>query len=203
MIDARASVESRVSRETFVLLERYVGLIEKWTQKINLISPGTVSDIWRRHIDDCLQVVELTPDRHANWVDLGSGAGLPGLVAAICLRETTRVTLVESDTRKSTFLLSVISQLGLPARVLTDRIERVVPLNADVLSARALASLDNLMPFIGRHRNKNGVALLSKGESYADELTSVQKNWNVDVTIHPSRTSPGARILEIGSISRV
>ena len=136
-----------VSRETFARLETYVGLIQKWNPRINLVSRNSLDDLWIRHIEDSLQVARAIPmpDR---WVDLGSGGGLPGLVAAILAAEEspdTRFTLIESDQRKSVFLRTVARECDLNVQVISDRIEKAKPQKADVLSARALADLTTLL----------------------------------------------------------
>lgn len=201
----RGDVAARVSRETLEHLDHYVDMLRKWTSKINLVSPSTLQTIWGRHIDDCLQLIDHAPKEFDHWVDLGTGAGLPGLVVAIALEEKgdRRITLIEADHRKCAFLTSVINSLGLGATVITERIEDVEPLSADVISARALAPLDSLLDFTRIHRKPTGVALFPKGQKADSELTSARKNWNVEFVRHASRTSPDACILEIGKFSRV
>ena len=201
----RERVASRVSRETLEAFDVYVDLLEKWTPKINLISAATRHEIWDRHIDDSLQIVDLSPKCFAHWVDLGSGAGLPGLVAAIVHKHdpAKRFTLVESDMRKGVFLSNVIKELELNASVIAERIEAIPPLSSDILSARALAPLDVLLEFTHTHRIPNGIALFPKGQKAQTELTLARKNWHVDVVRHPSRTDAEACILEIGTLSRV
>ena len=115
-----------VSRETTERLEIYVALLKKWTQRINLIAKSTVPHIWDRHIMDSLHLVPLAPPTPSHWVDLGTGAGLPGMVAAIALAETspeTTVTLIDGDERKCAFLAAAIRETGVAANVLASRIE--------------------------------------------------------------------------------
>ncbi|MCL4170695.1 UNVERIFIED_CONTAM: hypothetical protein GTU68_049362, partial [Idotea baltica] len=133
-----------VSRETFAALQAYAALLEKWNPKINLVSKSSLQDLWNRHILDSAQLFSLVQHPHNTWADLGSGGGFPGLVIAIMALESgspDQVILIESDTRKAAFLRTVIRELGLRASVINKRIEQVDPLDADVISARALADL--------------------------------------------------------------
>jgi 16S rRNA (guanine527-N7)-methyltransferase len=195
-----------VSRETLAALQALEGNVRKWTQRINLIAPSTASDIWNRHIVDSAQIFPLAPSQFAHWVDLGSGAGFPGIVVAIMARDTlpeARFTLIESDQRKSTFLRSMVREFSLNAEVLTDRIESVPPLQADVISARALADLATLMPLLHRHLAKpDGVAILHKGRRHAQEVAEARQIWRFDLEENPSMTDPDARLLTIQRIAR-
>ncbi|MFC6758343.1 16S rRNA (guanine(527)-N(7))-methyltransferase RsmG [Sulfitobacter porphyrae] len=112
-----------VSRETTVLLTQFSELVERWTVRINLISKASVDGIWERHVADSAQLFELAPE-FEHWVDLGSGGGFPGIVIAIIAKEArpeARITLVESDLRKATFLRTAIRELGLNAKVIAER----------------------------------------------------------------------------------
>jgi len=193
-----------VSRETMDRLQHFGALVEKWTQKINLIAKSTVPDIWNRHIVDSAQVYQYV-DSPKHWVDIGSGGGFPGIVMAILAKELnpeTKFTLIESDMRKCTFLRTATRELGLNAYVLTQRIEDADAQSADVVSARALGSLADLLPLVDHHLNDNGIALLMKGQSFAAELTDVSGNWDFDLTAYPSITNADARILSLKRITR-
>lgn len=202
---AQVRADYDVSRETIALLDRYVQLLQKWSPKINLVSPKTLESIWTRHVADSLQLLDHVPAETRRWVDLGSGAGLPGLVAAIASREQDlwKTTLIESDKRKSVFISSVIQKLNLNAEVVASRIETVPAQKADVISARALAPLPKLMTFAEMHRAKSGVCLFPKGASASEELTAAQQGWHMEAESFPSRTDPDARIIVIGDFSRV
>jgi 16S rRNA (guanine527-N7)-methyltransferase len=139
-------------------------------------------------------------------VDIGSGGGFPGLVVAILSREFAPdrvVTLVESDVRKSAFLRTVSQDLSLNTRILAKRIEDVSPLKANVLSARALADLRELLGYSARHLHRNGTALFMKGASWQKELEEARSLWSFDLRLHKSKTNPDAAILEIKDIQRV
>ena len=179
-----------VSRETTERLEIYVALLKKWTQRINLIGKSTVPHIWDRHIVDSLHLVPLAPSTPSHWVDLGTGAGLPGMVAAIALAETspeTTVTLIDGDERKCAFLAAAIRETGVAANVLSSRIEDAPPQNADVVSARALAPLARLLPLAARHIAKDGVCLFPKGAQAESELTALGSGWHKKVDRLPAR----------------
>jgi 16S rRNA (guanine527-N7)-methyltransferase len=194
-----------VSRETFEDLTQYHDLLVKWNAKINLVSKTSIDALWDRHIWDSAQIVPLSGDA-LNWVDLGSGGGFPALVVAIMAKRTLterRVTMVESDQRKAAFLRTVIRQLSLNAEVLVSRVELADPLRADVLSARALADLDQLLIFAQRHLAKDGRCVFLKGETWQNEVEIARKTWSFDLRAHRSKTSPSAAILEIKDIQRV
>ena len=193
-----------VSRETMERLERYVALLKKWSPAINLVSRATLADAWNRHVLDSAQLLSLLPADTKDIVDLGSGAGFPGLVLAILAREHSdpfHVSLVESDRRKSTFLREVVRETGASATVLVERAESL-DMTADVVTARAFTALDPLLgmahPLIG----SEGIALLHKGARYESELTGAMENWHMDVEQKKSRIDPASVILRISRLSR-
>jgi 16S rRNA (guanine527-N7)-methyltransferase len=194
-----------VSRETFSALQAYETLVQRWNSAINLVSKPTVENLWQRHIADSAQVFSFCPDGALSWVDLGSGGGFPGLVVAVLAKELKpdlRVTLVESDLRKATFLRQAAQALGLPVTVLSKRIEALDPLHADVLSARALAPLSNLLGFAEQHLSPKGTAVIPKGARFAAEIADAQIAWMFDVDIHPSLSEADAALLVIRNIHR-
>lgn len=193
-----------VSRETSEALSHYTDRLLKWNAKINLIGRSTQSDIWDRHIEDSLQIFEAAPEAKT-WADLGSGGGLPGLVVGIVAKEQNpelEITLVESDKRKASFCRSIAQDLSLNLRVIAERIESVPPLNADILSARALAPLNVLLVHTEMHRMPSGTAIFPKGENWEAEVTESLASWRFAFEKIPSRTRSNAVILKIGEISR-
>ena len=194
-----------VSRETLVRLKAYAALLEKWNPAINLVSRATLAQMWTRHFLDSAQIFALCPAGAQTWADLGSGGGFPGLVVAVLAAEAApdlRVTLVESDARKSAFLATVVRELGLTVAVKTERIEALLPLGADVVSARALAPLDDLLGFAARHLVPGGRALFLKGASHRQECTAARAHWRFALDVHPSLTDPEGAILSIGELTR-
>jgi 16S rRNA (guanine527-N7)-methyltransferase len=194
-----------VSRETLKDLSTYHDLLLRWTKSINLIARSTVVDAWDRHIADSAQLFALIPARAQTLIDIGSGGGLPGLVLAIMAKEQMpqlRLMLVESDQRKATFLRTVVRELRLPADVRAERIEDVVDIRADVITARALASLPQLLEFAAGLMHPAGVALFHKGRGYEVELIAAQTDWQFSVQAHISQTDPDARLLQIEEIHR-
>lgn len=189
-----------VSHETFERLKGYVDLLLQWQNRINLISPATIPDIWSRHILDSLQLIDLKPDaRH--WLDIGSGGGLPGLVIGCVMASYAgaRVELVESNGKKGAFLRHVATSLNLPVEVHVGRIEDVlITLSTpQVISARALASLDALLGFSNLLLKRGVIGLFPKGREYQDELTAAEKNWHFKTELHTSVTDSKARILQV------
>lgn len=195
-----------VSRETFERLHHFSELLAKWTKKINLISRDSQSDIWERHILDSAQLFPLIQGDSRHYLDIGSGGGLPGIVLAVLFLEKmpdAQITLVESDQRKCAFLRTACRELGIDATIKTSRIEAIPPQNAHLLTARALAPLNDLLALLTPHLSENGIALLPKGRNNAEELEIARRHWHFNVTAHQSVTSPEARILEIKDITRV
>ncbi|MEL6570499.1 MAG: 16S rRNA (guanine(527)-N(7))-methyltransferase RsmG [Pseudomonadota bacterium] len=193
-----------VSRETLEALQVYAELTQKWTARINLISKSTVGDIWERHIQDSLQLYPLAPP-FGRWVDLGSGGGFPALVIAVVARERApdaEFVLIESDARKCAFLRTVIRELDLSATVYASRIEETPPQQADIVSARALASLPELFALTVRHLKPTGTAFFLKGRQAQAELDAVSADWTYEFAEHPSITDPHSRILQFKGISR-
>lgn len=195
-----------VSRETLDRLERYDALLHKWNPAINLVSRNTLSDLWGRHFLDSAQLWTHRPADVRLWADFGSGGGFPGLIVAILATEKApdmKTLLVESDQRKAAFLSEVIRETGVKAEVLSQRIEAVKPLNADVVSARALAPLPQLLEWTFPHLRPGGRALFLKGANSAVELKDACSIWNFTVEETPSLTDPSAVVLNIGEISHV
>lgn len=195
-----------VSRETIERLDEYEALLKKWNPKINLISRNTLDDIWQRHFADSAQVYQHIGNSCNKWLDFGSGAGFPGLVAATMAKEKhpdVSFILVESDHRKAAFLLTVANALSLSATIITERIEDIPAQNADIITARAVASLDQLLAWSAPHARKSTVLLFPKGNSYESELTAARKHWHIDVETTPSMTDSSSVILRIKDFKRV
>jgi len=194
-----------VSRETIERLLAYEELIKKWNPVINLISKSTIDHIWPRHILDSAQIWDQQPPAAKYWLDIGTGGGFPGLVIAILAKELKPdliIALVESDARKSSFLLKTSVDLGLSAEIMISRAEDLRPQAAHVVSARALAPLNKLFGLVERHLCDDGVCLFSKGENAENELTLARKYWTFKLQKTPSRTDSGGVILRIGDLRR-
>jgi 16S rRNA (guanine527-N7)-methyltransferase len=191
---------ANVSRETLARLQRYAELLEKWNRRINLVGRGTIPDLWRRHMLDSAQLMSLIPENARTLVDLGSGAGFPGLVLAIC--GVPDVHLIEADQKKSVFLGEVARATGVSVTIHNARIEEIESFQADIVTARALAPLPKLLdmalPFIQKH----SILLFLKGQTADKELTQVAKEWNMRVDRIPSQTDPEGTILRLEAISR-
>lgn len=204
-VDKRSLGGVDVSRETFEALEVYEAMVRRWNSAINLVSKSSLPDLWARHIEDSAQVLKLGPSTAAVWADLGSGGGFPGLVVAILakeLRPALRVVLVEADIRKAVFLRQVVQTLGLSCTVRSERIESLAQLEADVVSARALKALPDLLGYAEKHLRPGGVAIFPKGARFRDELSQARETWDFDVDIEPSLADPEAAILVIRNIHR-
>ena len=192
-----------VSRETKVKLERYVGLLEQWRQRMNLIGPREMDHIWARHVLDCAQLIPVV-GLDSQVLDIGSGAGFPGLVLACAAADGEgHVTMVESVGKKCAFLSAVISDLGLSASVSNNRVEALEVKPVDFVTARALAPLPRLIEYASAWIGKGATALFFKGEHWREELTQAQECWNLAYEAIPSRTNETGVILKIMEATRV
>lgn len=189
-----------VSRETSARLERYLALLERWNASINLVAPGTLENAWLRHLADSAQLFDLRPEGARSWIDLGSGAGLPGLpVAAMAAEKAPQlaVTLVEADRRKAAFLAAAAREMHLDVGVEARRSEEVPARAHDVVSARALAPLDRLCALAYRFKGDGSVFLFPKGRRLDSELTAAAARWHIRTERIASRTDPDAAVLRI------
>lgn len=182
-------------------LKVYADLLAKWQKRINLVGASTLPDLWRRHMLDSAQLLPLIPEGAGHILDLGSGAGFPGLVLAILGR--AEVWLAESDARKCAFLGEAIRLTDAKARVFNGRIESLnLPGPVDVITARALAPLSILLPYGQAFLRPSTICLFLKGRSVQDELTDSQKLWNMSAKLIPSRSDGEGVILSLERISR-
>ena len=189
-----------VSRETLSRLDAYLGLMKLWQGAINLVGPATLTDPWRRHILDSAQLLRYTPAAPGTIYDLGSGAGLPGLVLAIMGQ--TGVHLVESDQRKAQFQREAIRSLDLDVEVHAQRIDSLPLGCANLVTARALAPLPRLLDLSAGLLRPNAFCLFLKGQRASDELTEARKCWRMSSDSYPSLSDPSASVLKIWDIVR-
>ena len=197
--------EMGVSRETLEKLQAYVDLLAEWQNKTNLVSNNTLNDVWQRHICDSLQCSDILPNK-MRWLDLGTGAGFPGLVLAIVNRDNSNfdMQLVESSGKKCAFLRRVIRETGAIANVTNSRIESVVKRFSDceVVSARALAPLDRLFDLTHHWLEQGTIGLFPKGRDYLHELEKCRGVWEFDLVLHPSRIEKDSVLLEISNVRK-
>ncbi len=195
-----------VSRETKERLGQYLELLKKWNPAINLVAKSTIDDAWCRHFVDSAQIFKHAPNRWRHWADFGSGGGFPGAVIAILakeLRPGAQITLVESDQRKAAFLRSVLRETGATGEVIAGRIEDIPALEADVISARALAGLTKLLGFAKYHGRASSTYLFPKGANWQKEISQAQESWSFECSAITSETDPTATVLKIRGLARV
>jgi 16S rRNA (guanine527-N7)-methyltransferase len=185
--------------ETLRRLEIYANLLEKWQRVVNLVGTSSLGDLWVRHFADSLQVSHAVPEAR-RWLDLGSGAGFPGLVTAIKYAEApvARVHLVEADRRKCAFLQNVIRETSAPAIVHCGRLEKILPAldeKIDAVSARALAPLGALLGYAEKFLDQGAVGVFSKGKHLGAELTDSLTAGKYFVTTIASQTCSAARLV--------
>lgn len=200
MSPAEAGALLGVSRETLDRLRAYLDLLERWQRTINLVGGGTLADPWRRHILDCGQLWRHWPAAAKRTVDLGSGAGLPGIVLAAL--GAPDVHLIESDQRKAAFLREASRACGVAVTVHAARIEAVPALAADVVTSRALAPLPQLLAYAERHVHPGTTCLFLKGRNASSELTEAARSWTMAASWVASLSDPDARVLILREIRR-
>ena len=184
-----------VSRETMEALSAYVALVEKWQKRVNLVSTSTIPDIWERHIWDSAQLALLIPPGTPRILDVGSGAGFPGLVlAALCDAECH---LVESDQKKAVFLQTVIRETGIRATIHNKRMEALPPLGASIITARAVASLEKLLSLLAPQLVAGTRCLFMKGAQAEGELPALETRMDITHKLHPSLTNPQAFVIDL------
>jgi 16S rRNA (guanine527-N7)-methyltransferase len=186
-----------VDDAAMVRLIAYEAILRQTNAHTNLVSPGSLADFWKRHILDCAQLADLLPAGTRSLIDVGSGAGLPGLVIA-ALRPALPVTLVESIEKKCAFLRAATAALGLVnVTVRRARAEALTGLTADVITARAVAPIATLLGYVRGLTRKNTLLLFQKGGMAGDELTAARRSWRIDAELIPSRSDPSGSIVSI------
>jgi 16S rRNA (guanine527-N7)-methyltransferase len=188
--------------EQVALLERYRVLLAEWNERMNLVGPATLEVFWSRHAWDSAQILSLEPDA-LRWADLGTGAGLPGVVLAILGkgRAGFHVELVDSLAKRCRLLQTVVDELGLPATVRNARAESL-DLPVDVVTARACAPLVRLLGYAESYLRRGATGLFLKGQDVASELEEATKYWEFDADILPSRSDPRGRIVRVRRLRR-
>ena len=188
---------SGIDADTMDRFEIYLALLSKWQRAINLVGKNTLANAWRRHILDSAQLLPHI-EKDLKIADLGSGAGLPGLVIAIATG--ANVQLVESDQRKATFMREVARETGTDVDVHVARIEDLPSLDADIVTARALAPLPKLLPWVHRHLKRGGKSVLMKGAGVDQELTESTKQWTMNVVRKSSISDASGTILIVNDL---
>lgn len=184
-------------------VERFRLLLEDWSGRMNLVGPSARADFWRRHAYDSAQLLALTPEART-WADVGAGAGFPGVILAILLKEVpgAQVHLIETLGKRCRFLNAAVTGLDLPAKVHNLSVEAVRPGPIDVVTARAVAPLDRLLGMTRGILKGRTPGLFLKGRNVEAELTEAAKTWTFQHTLTPSLSDPEGRVLRIWSVSR-
>lgn len=194
-----------VSRETIKDFFEYERLLFKWNSNINLVSKKTLGHTWRRHFIDSGQLVNHVHASGKRWVDIGSGAGFPGLVVGLLLRDRQiecDLVLIEKNKKKVFFLNEVIRKLKLRIKVLNEDVFLLDNLNGDIFTARAFAELNKLLEIAFHHGKEKSVCLFLKGENYQFELDKTLKYWFFDYYIYNSVSSFSGKVIRVKNISK-
>ena len=191
-----------ISADTLELYDRWYHLLNRWNSKINLVSASTLEDFWRRHALDSHQIHACLPAGTKTVIDLGAGAGFPGLALAILMRDTpgAKITMVESNGKKCNFLRTVIRELSLPAETQQMRAEQLPPQPYDVVTARAFAPLPRLLSYAQPFWHDGTLGVFPKGESWETELKHAEADWKFTCETRPSQTDERARILMVSNL---
>jgi 16S rRNA (guanine527-N7)-methyltransferase len=190
-----------VSASTLNRLKTYASLLAEWNARHNLISKASLADLWRRHFMDSAQLAALIPKSAKTMIDLGSGAGFPGLVLAEMLRDRVSVTLTESTTKKCMFLRTAAECMTLDIKIVNGRLEDQKPRAYDVVTSRALAPLPELLGYGWKFMGQKGICLFLKGQNLDAELTEAHKSWKIGYRKIPSQTSVSGEILEVRELA--
>jgi 16S rRNA (guanine527-N7)-methyltransferase len=189
-----------VSRETYAKLNAYCDLLLKWQRSVNLVGPDTIKDVWRRHMLDSLQLLPLLPTLDVSVMDIGSGAGFPGMVLAIA--GVKDVHLVESDHKKITFLREAARVTGVKVQLHHTRVEQVRGVNPDMITSRACSGLVTLCDYSYPHVSRETVCLFLKGRNYATEVENALNTWRFHIMVYPSIVEPQSVVLKISELGR-
>lgn len=195
-----------VSRETISKLEQYAELLKDWNQKMNLVSRNSMEVLWERHILDSMQLINYVSPTIKTLVDIGSGAGFPGLILAILMQEKipdAKITLIESITKKTVYLKDMCERLKLSnVTVKNERVENLKIAAPEVITARAVAALDILCGYVSKINGNKTESLFLKGQSYKEEIAAAQKNWKFDLEIFPNRYSADGVVLKLSRLRK-
>jgi 16S rRNA (guanine527-N7)-methyltransferase len=186
-------------------LQTYLEMLADWNSRMNLVGPSALASFWRRHAYDSAQLLTFAPSAKV-WADLGSGAGLPGIVLAILLKETpgAHVHLVESMIKRTRFLAEVAAKLDLPVTIHTCRAEDLrPPKGLEVVTARACAPLSRLLSFAYPCLRTGAMGLFLKGRDVEHELTEARLAWHFDVRLHNSLRDASGRVIQLQKVTRV
>ena len=192
-----------VSRETFSKLELYHESLLEWQNKFNLVSKNSIDDAWNRHFIDSIQLFKYIPGNAKNLLDMGSGAGFPGMVLAILFNDKTpylKTTLVESINKKTLYLNHVKEITSTDVEIINGRVEQIKNRKFDVVSSRAMTSLVDLLEYAYPLLNKKGVCVFPKGKSWNEEIKVAKNKWNFDFEAFDSETSEEGKILLIKNL---
>lgn len=194
-----------VSRETFDRLKAYEASLFEWQKKFNLVSNASLNDCWNRHFLDSAQLIKYIPQTARVMYDFGSGAGFPGMVLAIMLKEKTpylKVRLIESIRKKTLYLKAVAELTHTDVEIVNDRIENLKVEKADVITSRAMTSLKELLAYTYKFCKKETVCIFPKGKKYAEEILEARRQWNFNVEIFASEQSNEGKILVITGLNK-
>ena len=192
------------SPDAMARMDAFLAMLTDWNGRMNLVGPSALADFWGRHAYDSAQLLKLAPEARI-WADLGAGAGFPGIVLAIFLkdRDGANIHLIESMAKRCAFLRSVSIDLGLPTLIHNSRAESLHLSPIDVVTARALAPMPRLLEYAQPLLQGSAIGLFLKGRDVEQELEEAKKSWRFEVSLSPSSSDPEGRIVSLKRLSRV
>ena len=194
-----------VSRGTIQQLREYESTLQDWQSKMNLVSNSSLDSAWERHFEDSVQLFDLLPSNAETLFDFGSGAGFPGMVLAIMAKEllpNLQVNLVESTKKKTLYLKHVSDLTDTKVNIYNDRIENIKNQKADVITSRAMSSLNDLLNYSEPFCKKNTILIFPKGKKHQAEIDDAKRNWGFDIDIFQSSSSDEGAILVLTNLKR-
>ena len=183
------------------LFDQYILELIKYNKHTNLVGKSTLIDPWKSHILDCLQILPLINNKKTSILDMGTGAGLPGILFSIL--GFSNVTLVDSNRKKTYFLKTIKKEMNLSFNIILNRLEKIDNIKFDLITSRALANLEKLITYSQKFLKKNTVLVFLKGKTVNDELISAKKKWNFQYEKHKSLSDQRGCILVIKDIKKI
>jgi len=193
----------QVPHETIHKLSTYERMLAEWNEKFNLVATSTLAHTWTRHFSDSAQLIQYIPEKAITLADMGAGAGFPGLVLAIVAQGLNRelvVNSIEATNKKADFLQAVVDELKINVIVRRERVEAIKDIKADIVTARALKALPELLKYANRLVHKDTICLFLKGRHAAEELTEARKYWTFKLETHPSRSDDSGSVLVLNDL---
>ena len=202
MFSKKIAIERfRLSTNQCIKIEKYIQLINHYNNHTNIVGKSTLADPWKSHVLDSLQICKFIPDKNCSILDMGTGAGIPGLILAMC--NFSNIYMVDSNSKKINFVKSVCSKLNIKATIYKSRIEKLASMKFDFLVSRALTNLNKLLFYSQQFLNNNTVLVFLKGKTINDELVLAEKNWSFQYSLKKSISDERGSVIIIKNLCKI